>query len=50
MRRDKRGTKTYVLLGLIFIRHALRLIGDVRRARRQGQAVPRPFLNDPNDP
>jgi hypothetical protein len=39
-----------LVLGLIFLRNALQLIGDVRRAHRDGRAVPRPFLKDPVDP
>ena len=37
------------LLGVIFLRRALELIGAVRRARRVGEPLPRPILHDPTD-
>lgn len=37
------------LLGVIFLRRALELIGAVRRARREGEPLPRPILHDPTD-
>jgi len=37
------------LLGLIFLRPALDLSGAVRRARREGEPLPRPILHDPTD-
>lgn len=37
------------LLGVIFLGRALELIGAVRRARREGEPVPRPILHDPTD-
>jgi Lysylphosphatidylglycerol synthase TM region len=39
-----------VLIGVIFLSRALELIGAVRRARREGEAVPRPVFGDPTDP
>jgi hypothetical protein len=39
-----------VILGVIFLRRALQLIGAVRRTRRAGGRVPRPLLGDPTDP
>jgi hypothetical protein len=38
-----------VLIGVAFLQRALELIGDVRRARRAGQQVPRPLIRDPTD-
>jgi hypothetical protein len=38
-----------VLLGLIFMRRALELVGEVRRLRREGEPVPRPVFHDPTD-
>jgi hypothetical protein len=37
------------LLGVVFLRRALELIGAVRKARREGEALPRPLLHDPTD-
>lgn len=37
------------VLGMIFLGRALELIGAVRRARREGEPVPRPILHDPTD-
>jgi hypothetical protein len=37
------------LLGLLFLRPALELIGAVRRARLEGEPLPRPILHDPTD-
>lgn len=37
------------LVGLVFLRPALDLIGAVRRARREGEPLPRPILHDPTD-
>jgi len=37
------------LIGVIFLRRALQLIGAVRRARREGEAVPQPILQDPTN-
>jgi hypothetical protein len=39
-----------VLLGVIFLSRALQLIGAVRQARREGDAIPTPLLRDPTDP
>lgn len=36
-------------LGLIFLARALELLAAVRRARREGDGVPRPLLKDPTD-
>jgi hypothetical protein len=38
-----------VVIGVIFLPRALELISAVRRARREGEAVPRPLLHDPTD-
>lgn len=38
------------LLGVIFLSRALELIRAVRRARREGEPVPHPILQDPTDP
>lgn len=38
-----------VLIGLIFLKRALELVGEVRRARRAGEPVPRPVFHDPTD-
>ena len=37
------------LIGVVFLRRALELIGAVREARRQGEPVPKPILHDPTD-
>lgn len=37
------------LIGVVFLRRALDLIGAVRRARREGEPLPRPLLHDPTD-
>lgn len=37
------------LIGVLFLRRALELIGAVRRARREGEPLPRPILHDPTD-
>jgi hypothetical protein len=37
------------LIGVLFLRRALELIGAVRRARREGEPLPRPLLHDPTD-
>ena len=39
-----------VLLGVVFLSRALQLIGAVRRAQREGEAIPGPLLRDPTDP
>ena len=39
-----------VVIGVVYLQRALELIGDVRRARRAGQEVPRPLIQDPTDP
>ncbi len=39
-----------VLLGVMFLSQALRLIGAVRHAQREGEAIPGPLLRDPTDP
>lgn len=36
-------------IGVLFLGRALELIGAVRRARREGQPLPRPLLHDPTD-
>lgn len=38
-----------VVIGVVFLPRALELIAAVRRARREGEAVPRPLLRDPTD-
>jgi hypothetical protein len=38
-----------LLLGLSFLPRALQLLAAVRRARREGAAVPEPLLHDPTD-
>ncbi len=38
-----------VLLGVTFLGRALELLRAVRRARREGQPLPRPILHDPTD-
>jgi len=38
-----------LLLGLTFLPRALQLLAAVRRARREGAAVPEPLLHDPTD-
>ena len=37
------------LIGVMFLGRALELIGAVRRARREGEPLPRPILHDPTD-
>jgi hypothetical protein len=37
------------LVGVLFLGRALELIGAVRRARREGEPLPRPILHDPTD-
>jgi hypothetical protein len=37
------------VIGVVFLPRALELISAVRRARREGEAVPRPLLHDPTD-
>lgn len=37
------------VIGVLFLGRALELIGAVRRARREGEPVPRPILHDPTD-
>lgn len=37
------------LIGVAFLGRALELIGEVRRARREGDPVPTPILHDPTD-
>ncbi len=39
-----------VLLGVVFLSRAFQLIGAVRRAQREGDAIPGPLLRDPTDP
>ena len=36
-------------LGLLFLPRALQLLAAVRRARREGEALPEPLLHDPTD-
>jgi hypothetical protein len=38
-----------IVIGVIFLPRALELISAVRRARREGEKVPRPLLHDPTD-
>ncbi|HEY5656830.1 MAG TPA: hypothetical protein VIY27_03485 [Myxococcota bacterium] len=38
-----------VVIGVFFLPRALELISAVRRARREGERVPRPLLHDPTD-
>jgi hypothetical protein len=38
-----------VVIGVIFLPRALELISALRRARREGEVVPRPLLHDPTD-
>lgn len=40
----------HVIIGVIFLPSALRLIGEIRRARREGLEVPQPFIRDAADP
>jgi hypothetical protein len=40
----------HVIIGVAFLPSALRLISQVRRARREGLEVPRPFIRDAADP
>jgi hypothetical protein len=40
----------HLVLGAVFLPRAIALIGDLRRARREGQVVPLPLLHDPSDP
>ncbi|MEE8580058.1 MAG: hypothetical protein V3T33_00585, partial [Myxococcota bacterium] len=40
----------HVLIGVFFIERALYLLREVRRARRQGEKLPRPLLHDAIDP
>jgi hypothetical protein len=40
----------HVVIGVIFLPRALALIGEIRRARREGIEVPRPLIHDPSDP
>ena len=38
-----------VLIGIIFLKRALQLVGEVRRARKTGAPAPAPLLRDPSD-
>jgi hypothetical protein len=38
-----------VLIGIIFLKRALQLVGEVRRARKTGEPAPAPLLRDPSD-
>jgi hypothetical protein len=38
-----------VLIGILFIKRALELVGEVRRARKAGEPTPAPLLRDPTD-
>lgn len=38
-----------VLIGTLFIKRALELVGEVRRARKAGEPTPAPLLRDPAD-
>jgi hypothetical protein len=38
-----------VLIGIIFLKRALQLLGEVRRARKTGEPAPAPLLRDPSD-
>jgi len=40
----------HVVIGVIFLPRALKLIGVLRQARREGIEVPRPLIHDPVDP
>ena len=40
----------HLVLGAVFLPRAIALIADVRRARREGEALPVPLLHDPSDP
>jgi hypothetical protein len=38
-----------VLIGVLFLKRALELVGEVRRARKTGEPAPAPLLRDPAD-
>ena len=38
-----------VLIGTLFLKRALQLVGEVRRARKTGEPAPAPVLRDPAD-
>ncbi len=38
-----------VLIGVLFLKRALQLVGEVRRARKTGEPAPAPLLRDPTD-
>jgi len=38
-----------VLIGIVFLKRALQLVGEVRRARKTGEPAPAPLLRDPSD-
>jgi len=38
-----------VLIGVLFLRRALELLGEVRRVRKAGEPAPAPLLRDPTD-
>jgi hypothetical protein len=38
-----------VLIGTLFLKRALQLVGEVRRARKTGEPAPAPLLRDPTD-
>ncbi|MFQ5417684.1 MAG: hypothetical protein ACE5FL_11615 [Myxococcota bacterium] len=40
----------HVVIGVTFLPSALRLIGAIRRARREGLEIPRPLIRDAADP
>jgi hypothetical protein len=40
----------HVVIGVIFLPSALALIGEIRRARKEGVEVPKPLIHDPSDP
>lgn len=40
----------HVMIGALFFGTAIRLVRDLRRARREGESVPQPFLRDQMNP
>jgi len=38
-----------VVIGILFLRRTLELVGEVRRARKEGEPAPAPLLRDPSD-
>lgn len=40
----------HVVIGMIFLPSAMKLVDELRQARREGVEMPRPIIHDPSDP